>query len=122
DAMGDVIATGTIFQYGGSIAFIFDVADDWAIGVRGEHLSGNDNYRDFGDPDNSFGFLWTGTLTIRYMPVEYLVLSLEGRVEGAGEDIYFTRSSSPDPGTGILQPNEKIYGAVILGVSGHIGN
>ncbi len=130
DGNGVNAATGAtnqmIFQYGHSIALIFDVADEWSIGARGEHLSGNENYRDFpGDPsdlfDSSFGFLWTGTLTIRYKPVEYLVLSLEGRVEGAGEDIYFTRSS-PTNVDGIVQPNEKIYGAVILGVSGHIGN
>ncbi|MDH3727299.1 MAG: porin [Myxococcales bacterium] len=119
----------TNFQYGGSLALIFDIDDHWGIGLRGEHLSGNTQYRDFGgpiNPDLTFGFLWTGTLTIRYKPVEYLVLSLEGRVEGAGENIYFTRSSPTftDPATGedILQPNEKIYGAVILGVTAHIGN
>lgn len=110
-----------IFQYGGSIAFIFDVTDQFGIGLRGEHLSGNSNYRNFGDPvDSTYGFLWTGTLTFRYKPVEYLVLSLEGRIEGAGEDIYFSRSS-PEV-DGVIEPDKKIFGAVILGVSAYIGN
>jgi len=119
----------TMFQYGHSLALIFDIHDHWGIGLRGEHLSGNEQYRDFGgpvNPDLSFGFLWTGTLTLRYKPVEYLVLSLEGRFEGAGEDIYFSRSSPvfTDPVTmeEIIQPNKKFYGAVILGVTAHIGN
>ena len=34
------------FQYGHSLALIFDVADQWSIGARGEHLSGNDLYRE----------------------------------------------------------------------------
>ena len=36
------------FQYGHSLALIFDVADQWSIGARGEHLSGNDLYREAG--------------------------------------------------------------------------
>jgi hypothetical protein len=113
---------GKIFAYGHSLAFIFDATDKFGIGLRGEHLGGNDNYRDFGDPDNTFGFLWTGTLTFRYKPVEYLVLSLEGRVEGAGENIYFTRNSPINPDTQLAEPDEKIFGAVILGATAHIGN
>lgn len=119
----------TMFQYGHSLALIFDIDDHWGIGLRAEHLSGNEQYRNFGgpiNPDLLYRYLWTATLTIRYKPVEYLVLSLEGRVEGAGVDIYFSRSSPTvtDPVTGedILQPNKKIYGAVILGVTAHIGN
>lgn len=109
-----------IFQYGHSLALIFDATDKFGIGLRGEHLGGNDNYRDFGDPDNTFGFLWTGTLTFRYKPVEYLVLSLEGRVEGAGENIYFTRNSPTV--NDVVEPDEKIFGAVIIGATAHIGN
>jgi hypothetical protein len=124
-------ATGQmIFQYGHSLALIFDTSDKWSIGVRGEHLSGNEYYRNFGnnvdgvsDPlrDATYGFLWTGTLTIRYKPVEYLVLSLEGRVEGAGENIYFSRSSMEDV-DGIVQPDKDIYAGIILGATAHIGN
>jgi hypothetical protein len=114
----------TNFQYGHSLALIFDINDHWGIGLRGEHLSGNAEYRDFGgpiNPDLSYGYLATGTLTVRYKPVEYLVLSLEGRVEGAGENIYFSRSSVEDV-NGIVQPNRDTYYGIILGATAHIGN
>ncbi len=118
------------FQYGHSLALIFDVTDQWSVGLRGEHLSGNEFWRDFGNnsdnvmdglADSTFGYLWTTTATIRYKPVEYLVLSLEGRLEGAGEDVYFSRDSPTDV-DGIVQPDKDIYYGLILGVSGHIGN
>jgi hypothetical protein len=119
----------TNFQYGHSLALIFDINDHWGIGLRGEHLSGNQQYRDFGglaNPDLSFGYLATGTLTVRYKPVQYLVLSLEGRVEGAGENLYFSRSSTSvtDPATmeEILVPDRKRYWGIILGATAHIGN
>ena len=119
----------TNFQYGHSLAFIFDASDHWSIGLRGEHLSGNEPYRNYGgavNPDLNYGFLWTGTLTVRYKPVEYLVLSLEGRVEGAGEDIYFTRNSPTvmDPVTmeEVIVPDKKTYWSLILGATAHIGN
>ncbi len=96
--------------------------------MRGEHLSGNEYFRNFGNNVTSsplegatYGFLWTGTLTIRYKPVEHLVLSLEGRVEGAGENIYFSRSSVEDV-NGIVEPDKDIYGGIILGATAHIGN
>ena len=114
----------TDFQYGHSLALIFDINDHWGIGLRGEHLSGNTQYRDFGgpiNPDLSYGYLATGTLTVRYKPVEYLVLSLEGRIEGAGEDLYFSRSSVEDV-NGIIQPNRDTYWGIILGATAHIGN
>lgn|GEM_PF-1259003 len=107
------------FQYGHSLAFIFDVADHWSIGARGEHLSGNSLYREL---DPAFGGLSTGTLTVRYKPVEYLVLSLEGRGEWSTRDVYYSRSSLTDTETGALIPNKTQNYAVILGVSGHIGN
>jgi hypothetical protein len=122
----DVDAAGnkaTNFQYGHSLALIFDASDHWSIGMRGEHLSGNDQYKGTGAPISSlsFGTLWTGTLTIRYKPVEYLVLSLEGRVEGAKQNIYYSRSSVADA-NGVIQPDRDIYGAIILGATAHIGN
>jgi hypothetical protein len=116
-----------VFAYGGSLAMIFDASDHWSIGLRAEHLSGNQAYRDFGDPKGeSYRFLWTTTLTVRYKPVEYLVLSLEGRIEGAGSDIYFSRSSptvlDPDTMQQVLLPDRKQYYGAILGVTAHIGN
>jgi len=111
------------FQYGHSLALIFDVADQWSIGVRGEHLSGNDLYRESGA---DFGGLATGTLTLRYKPVEYLVISLEGRGEWATREMYYSRSAVTimDPTTmeEILVPNKKHNYAAIVGVTAHIGN
>jgi hypothetical protein len=107
------------FQYGHSLALIFDVADQWSIGARGEHLSGNDLYREAGA---DFGGLSTGTLTLRYKPVEYLVISLEGRGEWATRELYYSRSALTDPITGDLIANKKHNYAAILGVTAHIGN
>lgn len=112
---GDV----TAFAFGHSLALIFDVSDRVSIGLRGENISGNDNQRNLLD---SFGGLSTGTVTVRYKPVEYLVLSLEGRGEWATRDTYYGHLAPTDPDTEELIANRKQYYSVILGVSGHIGN
>ena len=58
--------------------------------------------------------------------MEYLVLSLEGRIEGAGTDIYYSRSSpttlDPETMEEVMQPNRNKYYGAILGVTAHIGN
>ncbi len=116
--------TPTNFQYGHSLALIFDINDHWGIGLRGEHLSGNTQYRTVGgpiNPDINYGYLATATATIRYKPVEYLVLSLEGRFEAAGENIYLSRSSVEDVDM-IVQPDRNRYWGLILGATAHIGN
>jgi hypothetical protein len=110
--------------YGGSLAFIFDMSDKWSLGLRGEYLGGNDQYRDFGD--DPYGYLSTGTITLRYKPVEYLVLSLEGRGEWTSRDVYYSRNSpvttDPDTMEQIIQPNQRKNYAAILGFSAYIGN
>jgi hypothetical protein len=108
------------FAFGHSLALIFDAADHWSVGLRGENLSGNDLYRTFGD--DTYGGLTTATVTVRYKPVEYLVISLEGRGEWTTRNTYFSRSSPTDPVTGGPIANKQSYYALILGVSGHIGN
>lgn len=113
------IAGEVAFLYGHSGALIIDATDKFSIGLRGEHLSGNSEYRDnFGDP---YGFLATGTITLRYKPVEYLVISLEGRGEWTSRDIYFERGGPVDPDGNLLPSQSKNY-AVILGFSSFIGN
>jgi hypothetical protein len=107
------------FQYGHSLALIFDASDHWKIGMRGEHLSGNGLYQ---EGEGGFGGLATATLTLRYLPVEYLVISLEGRGEWATRDIYFSRSAQVDTTTDVLIPNKGHNYAAILGVTAHIGN
>jgi hypothetical protein len=112
---GEAFGVGKGFAYGHSLQLIFDMSDKWALGLRGEHLSGNENYRNF-DASGDTG-LATGTITIRYKPVQYLVLSLEGRGEWNTREIYFARSSVLDGG-----PLKKQNYAVILGFTAYISN
>ena len=106
------------FVYGHSAALIFDATYRFSIGLRGEHLSGNQQNRDL---TSAFGYLATGTITLRYKPVEYLVLSLEGRGEWTSRDIYFDRNAETND-DGNLIPNQSKNYAVILGFSSFIGN
>ena len=111
--------TSMAFAYGHSLQMIFDASDKIAIGLRGEHLSGNTEYQSFaGEP-----FLATGTITLRYKPVEYLVLSLEGRGEWVSKaaPIYYSRTSTTDA-DGVLIPNKSHNYAAILGFTAFIGN
>jgi hypothetical protein len=107
--------TDTSFLQGYSLAFIFGFTDHFNMGLRGEFLDGNNKSS---SPDN----LWTGTLTFRYLPVEYLVLSLEGRVEGSQGDIYYTRDTVFDTDGNYISGNEDFYGQVTVGASVHFGN
>ena len=107
--------TGKAFAYGHSLQLIFDASDQWSIGLRGEHLSGNTQYRDFAAGGDTG--LATGTITLRYKPVQYLVLSLEGRGEWNTREIYFARSSVLENG-----PLKKQNYAAILGFTAYIGN
>ncbi len=56
------------------------------------------------------------------MPVEYFVLSLEGRGEWTTRDIYFSRAAEDDDATGQLIPNKSHNYAAILGLTAYIGN
>jgi len=115
--------TSMAFAYGHSLQMIFDASDKFSIGLRGEHLSGNTQYQDYDAP-----FLATGTITLRYKPVEYLVLSLEGRGEwvSKGAPIYISRTADPildDEGNIIgYDPNKRQNYAAILGFTAFIGN
>jgi len=112
-------ATGTAFAYGHSLQLMFDATDKFGIGLRGEHLSGNEDYRNSSGTDTG---LVTATLTFRYKPVEYLVLSLEGRGEWNTREIYFSRTATVDDMTGDLIPNQKKNYSAILGFTAFIGN
>jgi hypothetical protein len=113
------MSPGGLFVYGNSLAFIFDASDKISIGLRGENLSGNEDWRLAGG--DGYGSLTTGTITLRYKPVEYLVISLEGRGEWSSRDIYFSRTALMDV-DGFRIPNKTQNYAVILGFSAHIGN
>ena len=116
-------AKASDFQFGHSLAFIFDASDQWSIGLRGENVSGNELYREAG---GGFGGLSTGTITLRYKPVEYLVISLEGRGEWATRDVYLSRQAAPildaSCATVGFMPDKGHNYAAIIGVTAHIGN
>jgi hypothetical protein len=111
--------TSLAFAYGHSLQLIFDASDKVSFGLRGEHLSGNDEYQAFDAP-----FLATGTITLRYKPVEYLVLSLEGRGEWVSKaaPIYFSRSDITNAGVDGPVPSRSHNYAAILGFTAYIGN
>lgn len=111
---------GKFFAYGHSLQLIFDASDKWSIGLRGEHLSGNEGFRNYASSGDTG--LATGTITLRYKPIEYLVLSLEGRGEWNTREIYFSRTSPEDPTTGDPVANKKQNYAAILGFTAYIGN
>jgi hypothetical protein len=117
-------APSTVFAYGHSLQLIFDASDKFSIGLRGEHLSGNEDFRNFASSGDTG--LATATLTFRYKPVEYLVLSLEGRGEWNTREIYFQRNgptvTDPDTLEEILVPNQKKNYSAILGFTAFIGN
>ena len=111
--------TTTAFAYGHSLAFIFDVTEKFSIGLRGEHLSGNEQQRDIND--TSIGALGTGTITLRYKPVQYLVMSLEGRGEWATRNTYFSRDAVVDTAGVVIADRKQLY-SLILGFTAFIGN
>ena len=112
------------FAYGHSLQLIFDATDKFGIGLRGEHLSGNENFRNYVSSGDTG--LATATLTLRYKPVEYLVLSLEGRGEWNTREIYYARNGptivDPDTMEEVLQPSKKANYSAILGFTAYIGN
>jgi hypothetical protein len=119
-ALDPTVPTGGAFAYGHSLQLIFDASDKFSIGLRGEHLSGNEDFRNnYSGGDTG---LATATLTLRYKPVEYLVLSLEGRGEWNTRDIYFSRQAVADATTGDLIPNKGQNYSAILGFTAFIGN
>ncbi|MFW2387687.1 MAG: outer membrane beta-barrel protein [Polyangiales bacterium] len=117
------VLDGKFFAYGHSLQLLFDLADEWGLGIRGEHLSGNGNFRAFVPDSDGFvnsvsdSGLATATLTIRYKPIQYLVLSLEGRGEWNTREIYNARSTILEGG-----PQKKQNYAVILGFTAYIAN
>ena len=64
------------------------------------------------------------TATVRYSPVEYLVISLEPRAELAGDEIFFSRPFVTEPVTGASDPtpNKDWFFGFWIGMTAHIGN
>ena len=92
--------------YGASLAVQFELSDSVSIGARGEFLGSNDE----ASPEDYFVTL-TGTL--RYKPVENLIISIEPRGEFSDQE-FFIRDEGED--------NAKWYFGAIIGATAVIGN
>jgi hypothetical protein len=105
------------YAMGAALSADIQVHDQWKVGARVEYIAGTVALPDGRDPD-----LLTVTATVRYIPVQYLVISLEPRFERAQQDIFFTRNSQTDPSTEDPIADSDIYFGFVLGVSAYIGN
>lgn len=103
--------TGTPVLWGVSVAGIVTINDEWKVGIRGEYLDGNGAARTAGALASP---LVTGTATLRYSPVENLILSVEPRAEWVANDAGIFRNRG---GTG-----EDWYFGVLVGATAKIGN
>ena len=103
-------------QWGVSVGGSYEFTDHWSVGSRFEYF-GIDDVSDF-----RADFTLTGT--VRYSPVEYLILSLEPRAEFAGSNIYYARPFVTDPATGNTVPtlNQDWFFGFWIGVTARIGN
>ncbi|MGB5312392.1 MAG: outer membrane beta-barrel protein [Polyangiales bacterium] len=105
------------YEIGAALSGDMEVHRQWRVGARVEYIAGTVDLSDGRDPD-----LLTVTATARYMPVQYLVISLEPRFERAQQELFFTRDSQTDPSTGDKIADSNIYFGFVLGVSAFIGN
>ncbi len=117
NATFDPPVDGGRYSYGVQLSGDMKVHDHWRVGARVEYLGGTVALPAGKDPD-----LVTVTATVRYIPVQYLVISLEPRFEHSLQDLFFTRNSPTDSTTGDPIGSSDIYFGLLLGVSAYIGN
>ena len=93
-----------------------DITDHWSVGGRGEYFGATSG--------SETGTQFTITGTVRYLPVEYLIISLEPRAEFARNDIYYSRPFVTDPATGNTVPslNQDWFFGFWIGMTARIGN
>jgi len=103
-------------QWGVSVGGSYEFEGDWAVGFRGEYFGAEEDIGIRAD--------FTVTGTIRYSPVQYLILSFEPRAEFAGSDIFFSRPFVTDPATGDTMPslNQNWFFGFWIGATARIGN
>jgi len=113
---GPVTGINAIRQWGVSLGGSYRFTDHWSLGLRGEYLGSDDGSR--------IGNVGTVTGTVRYSPIEYLIISLEPRAEFAGDDIYYSRPFVTDPATGNTVPslNQDWFFGFWIGMTARIGN
>jgi hypothetical protein len=103
-------------QWGVSLGGRVDITDDWGVGFRGEYLGASAGDRP--------GSIFTVTGTVRYSPIEYLIISLEPRAEFASRDIYLSRPLVTVPVSGETTPslNQDWFFGFWIGMTARIGN
>ncbi len=103
-------------QWGVSAGGRYTFTDDWSVGLRGEYFDTDD--------DLGIGRVFTVTTTVRYSPIEYLIISLEPRAEFAQNDIYFGRPFTTDPITGQSIPslNQDWFFGFWIGMTARLHN
>jgi len=113
---GPITGIDATKRWGVSLGGRYDITDHWSVGFRGEYFGTDDVSRT--------GRVFTVTGTVRYLPVEYLILSLEPRAEFAQNNIYFSRPFVTDPVTGNTAPtlNQDWFFGFWIGVTARIGN
>jgi hypothetical protein len=98
------------YAMGAQLSGDIQVHDQWKVGARVEYIAGTVDLPDGRDPD-----LLTVTAAVRYIPVQYLVISLEPRFERPRLDIFFTRNSQTEPSTEDPIADSDIYFGFVLG-------
>jgi hypothetical protein len=113
---GPLTGINAIRQWGVSLGGSYRFTDHWSLGLRGEYVGSDD--------DSRGGNVGAVTGTVRYSPVEYLIISLEPRAEFAGNDIYYSRPFVTDPATGNTVPslNQDWFFGFWIGMTARIGN
>ncbi len=109
-------------QWGVSAGGSYRITDHWTVGFRAEYAG--DRLADTADAailaPAAIGSL---TATVRYLPVEYLIISLEPRGEVSKSDVYFGRPIVTDPVTGETSAslNQRWFFGIWLGMTAKIG-
>jgi len=113
---GPITGTAVSKQWGVSVGGRYDITDHWSVGGRGEYFGASGN--------SETGTVFTVTGTVRYSPVQYLILTLEPRADFADNDIYFSRPFVTDPATGNTVPslNQDWFFGFWIGATARIGN
>ncbi|MBL4633534.1 MAG: hypothetical protein JKY56_06670, partial [Kofleriaceae bacterium] len=98
----------TTLLFGGSFAASAAIGDKYSAGGRIEFLGGSGAGPGAGADD----YIATITGTLRHMASDNLVLSIEPRVEFAGEDVYVNDDAEL----------ESVWYGLMFGASVHFGN
>jgi len=108
----NVYAIGNAWNVGGSVAAGYSLTDEWGLGARVEYIYWHDGTWTGVNTDSTS--LVTATLTARYIPVENLIFSLEGRLDWASDPIFNGRT--------LGGATEDITAQLILGMTAQFGN